>query len=81
MAHPILRIVWLKYREGSAEQRQMLRFLNAQCIKQRFESEEDYFGGDLTKQTKKHLIELEPFSTSTWAQTPPMSTRWMEPLL
>jgi hypothetical protein len=48
MAHPILRIARLKYREDSMEQAQVLRFLNAQCIKQRFESEEDYFGSDLT---------------------------------
>jgi hypothetical protein len=48
MAHPILRIARLKYREGSIEQTQVLRFLNAQCIKQGFESEEDYFPSDLT---------------------------------
>ena len=48
MAHPILRIARLKYREASVEQKQVLRFLNAQCIKQGFESEEDYFGTDLT---------------------------------
>src|SRR5260370_30976784 len=48
MAHPILRIARLKYREDSIEQNQVLRFLNAQCIKQGFESEEDYFGSDLT---------------------------------
>jgi hypothetical protein len=48
MAHPILRIARLKYREDSVEQTQVLRFLNAQCIKQGFESEEDYFGSDLT---------------------------------
>ncbi len=48
MAHPILRIARLKYREGSVEQKQVLRFLNAQCIKQGFESEEDFFGSDLT---------------------------------
>jgi hypothetical protein len=48
MAHPILRIARLKYREGSVEQAQVLRFLNAQCITQRFESEEDCFGSDLT---------------------------------
>jgi len=48
LAHPILRIAWLKYRDGSIEQTQALRFLNAQCIKQGFESEEDYFGSDLT---------------------------------
>jgi hypothetical protein len=47
MAHPILRIARLKYREGSVEQRQVLRFLNAQCIKQGFESEEDYLTSDL----------------------------------
>ncbi len=48
LAHPILRIARLKYREGSVEQTQVLRFLNAQCIKQGFESEEDHFGSDLT---------------------------------
>jgi hypothetical protein len=48
MAHPILRIARLKYAEGSVEQTEVLRFLNAQCIKQGFESEEDYFGSDLT---------------------------------
>jgi hypothetical protein len=48
MAHPILRIARLKYREGSAEQEQVLRFLNAQCIREGFESEEDFFGSDLT---------------------------------
>jgi hypothetical protein len=48
MSHPILRIARLKYHEGSVEQRQVLRFLNAQCIKEGFESEEDYFGSDLT---------------------------------
>jgi hypothetical protein len=48
MAHPILRLARLKYREGSIEQKQVLRFLNAQCIKQGFESEEDYVGSDLT---------------------------------
>jgi hypothetical protein len=47
MAHPILRIARLKYRKGSVEQTQVLRFLNAQCIKQGFESEEDYFLTDL----------------------------------
>src|SRR5262249_59728181 len=34
--------------EGRHEQKQVLRFLNAQCIKQRFESEEDCFSSDLT---------------------------------
>jgi len=48
MAHPILRLAKLKYREGSLEQAQVLRFLNGQCIKQGFESEEDCFGSDLT---------------------------------
>jgi hypothetical protein len=47
MAHPILRIARLKYREGSVEQKQVLRFLNAQCVKQGFESEEDCFLTDL----------------------------------
>ena len=32
-----------------------------------------------TKQAKKHLIELEPFTISTWAQTLPTLTRWMQP--
>jgi hypothetical protein len=48
MEHPILRLARLKYRERSIEQRQVLRFLNAQCIKQGFESEEDFFPSDLT---------------------------------
>jgi hypothetical protein len=48
MAHPISRIARLKYHEGSVEKRQVLRFLNTQCIKQGFESEEDCFGSDLT---------------------------------
>jgi hypothetical protein len=48
MAHPILRIARLKCRESSVEQIQVLRFLNAQCIKQGFEREEDYFESDLT---------------------------------
>ena len=48
MAHPLLRLARRKYSEGSVEQKQMLRFLNARCIKQGFESEEDYFGSDLT---------------------------------
>jgi hypothetical protein len=68
MAHPILRIAQLKYREGSVEQRQVLRFLNAQCIKQGFESEEDYFGSDLTlaqwardaRQWATNMLETEP---------------------
>lgn len=47
MAHPLLRIARLKYREGSTEQTEVLRFLNAQCIETGFESEEDYFGSDL----------------------------------
>jgi hypothetical protein len=47
MEHPILGLARLKYREGSVEQKQVLRFLNAQCIKQRFESEEDCFLSDL----------------------------------
>ena len=47
MVHPILRLARLKYRGDSVEQKQVLRFLNAQCIKQGFESEEDYFGSDL----------------------------------
>jgi hypothetical protein len=107
LAHPLLRLARLKYREGSTEQRQVLRFLNAQCIKQRFQSEEDYFTSDLTlaqwvrdgrewainmsevgrkftkscstKQAKRHLIELGPFTTNTWAQTLPMLTLWTQP--
>ena len=68
MAHPILRLARLKYSEGSVEQKQVLRFLNAQCIKQRFESEEDYFGSDLTlaqwardaRQWATNLLHHEP---------------------
>jgi hypothetical protein len=48
MAHPISRIARLKYREDSVEQQEVLRFLNAQCIKQALESEEDCFTSDLT---------------------------------
>lgn len=47
MAHPLLRIARLKYREGSTEQTEVLRFLNGRCIQAGFESEEDYFGSDL----------------------------------
>jgi hypothetical protein len=68
MAHPILRIARLKYREDSVEQTQVLRFLNAQCIKQDFESEEDYFGSDLTlgqwardaRQWATNMLDAEP---------------------
>jgi hypothetical protein len=68
MDHPILRIARLKYREGSVEQREVLRFLNAQCITQGFESEEDYFGSDLTlaqwtreaRQWATDMLEAEP---------------------
>jgi hypothetical protein len=68
MAHPILRIARLKYREASTEQRQVLRFLNAQCIKQGFESEEDYFLTDLplaqwTRDARRwatNLLQAEP---------------------
>jgi hypothetical protein len=38
----------LKYAEGSIEQRLALRFLNQRCIAQGFESESDYFSGELT---------------------------------
>ena len=48
MAHPILRIARLKYCDDSVEQTQVLRFLNLQCIKQGFQSEEEFFGSDLT---------------------------------
>jgi hypothetical protein len=68
MAHPILRIARLKYKEGTVEQGQVLRFLNAQCLKQGFESEEDYFGSDLTlgqwtrdaRQWATRMLESEP---------------------
>jgi hypothetical protein len=68
MAHPILRIARLKYREGSLEQAQVLRFLNAQCIKHGFESEEDFFGSDLTlgqwvrdaSQWATNMLQTEP---------------------
>jgi hypothetical protein len=48
LAHPILRIARLKYREESVEQRLVLRFLNSRCIKEGFGSEEDHFLSDLT---------------------------------
>jgi hypothetical protein len=68
MAHPLLRLARLKYREASTEQRQVLRFLNAQCIKQGFQSEEDYFTSDLTlaqwardaRQWATNLLDAEP---------------------
>ena len=68
MAHPILRLASLKYCEGSVEQKQVLRFLNAQCIKQGFESEEDYFRSDLTlaqwardaRRWAEDMLETEP---------------------
>jgi len=47
MAHPILRIARLKYREGSVEQKLVLRFLNFRCIEEGFSSEEDHFVSDL----------------------------------
>jgi hypothetical protein len=68
MAHPILRIARLKYHEESVEKRQVLRFLNTQCIKQGFESEEDCFGSELTlaqwirdaRQWATSMQEVEP---------------------
>ncbi len=68
MAHPILRIARLKYGDGSVEQREVLRFLNAQCIRQGFESEEDYFGSDLAlaqwardaRRWATNMLEAEP---------------------
>jgi hypothetical protein len=46
--NPRIESLLQNYREGSVEQAQVLRFLNARCIKERFETEEDYFGSDLT---------------------------------
>jgi hypothetical protein len=68
MAHPILRIARLKYREGSVEQTQVLRFLNARCIEEGFESEEDHFLSDLTlaqwardaRHWASNLLRVEP---------------------
>jgi hypothetical protein len=68
MAHPILRLGRLKYREGSVEQTEVLRFLNARCIKEGFESEEDHFLSDLTlaqwardaRQWASNMLEAEP---------------------
>ena len=68
MAHPILRIARLKYREGSVEKTQVLRFLNARCIKEGLESEEDYFGSDLAlaqwardaRQRATNMLDAEP---------------------
>ena len=48
MAHPLLRIARLKYRDKSVEQNLVLKFLNFQCIEERFSSEEDAFASDLT---------------------------------
>ena len=68
MAHPLLRIARLKYREGSVEQTQVLRFLNARCIKEGFESEEDCFLSDLplaqwtrdARHWASYMLETEP---------------------
>lgn len=68
MAHPILRIARLKYPEGTVEQTQVLRFLNARCIQEGFESEEDHFLSDLTlaqwtrdaRQWASNMLEAEP---------------------
>jgi hypothetical protein len=68
MAHPLLRLARLKYTEGSLEQKQVLRFLNARCIKEGIESEEDYFGSDLTlaqwardaRQWATNMLDAEP---------------------
>jgi len=68
MAHPVLRIARLKYRERSIEQTQVLRFLNARCIREGFESEEDHFLSDLTlaqwardaRQWASNMLEAEP---------------------
>jgi hypothetical protein len=68
MAHPLLRLARLKYRETSSEQRQVLRFLNAQCVKQGFQSEEDHFTSDLTlaqwtrdaREWGRNMLEVEP---------------------
>ncbi len=46
MAHPILRLGELKYPK-TLEQTLLLRFLNARCIAEGFESEEDSFGSPL----------------------------------
>jgi hypothetical protein len=48
MAHPILRMARLKYANYCIEQEVALRFLNARCIAQGFESEEDCFRADIT---------------------------------
>ena len=47
MDHPIIRIARLKYVEGSIEQLLVDRFLNQQCIREGFESEENHFSSDL----------------------------------
>jgi hypothetical protein len=47
MAHPILRMARLMNREGTVEQKLVLRFFNARCIAQGFESEDDCFTSDL----------------------------------
>ncbi|MFZ3376483.1 MAG: hypothetical protein WA183_13105 [Chthoniobacterales bacterium] len=47
MAHPILRMARLLNPEGSVEQKVVLRFFNARCVVEGFESEEDSFRNDL----------------------------------
>lgn len=44
MAHPILRLARLNYREGSVEQAAVLRFVNYRATKEGFTSEENCFG-------------------------------------
>ena len=73
MAHPLLRIARLKYRDESIEQNLVLKFLNAQCIKERFSSEEDSFTSDLTlarwvrdaRRWAEELLEYDPESCNT----------------
>jgi hypothetical protein len=47
MAHSILRMARLMNREGTVEQKLVLRFFNSRCIAQGFESEDDCFTSDL----------------------------------
>jgi hypothetical protein len=73
MAHPLLRIARLKYHEGCVEQKLVLKFLNARCIKEGFSSEEDSFASDLTlarwvrdaRRWAEELLEYDPESCNT----------------
>ena len=51
LAHPLIRIARLKYKEGCIEQQAVRECLNELCISAKFESEEDTIADDLTLAT------------------------------